>query len=295
MSDTTCYLNGQYLPLSEARISPLDRGFLFADGVYEVIPVYSRVPFRGEEHMIRFQKSFDGIGLANPHTPAEWNAIIGKVIAQADFDDQAVYLQVSRGADVKRDAAFPKADVKPTVFVFTAPMVKPSAAARENGVAVVSAPDIRWTRCNYKTVSLLPNAMTRQISAAAGATETVMFRDGFLTEGSASNIFVVKDGVILAVPQDNRILAGITYDVVSELAKKHGARFEVRMITESEVRSADELWVTSSTKEVLPITTLDGKPVGHGAAAGKPGPITRQMHAWYVAFRDEVIKKGARA
>jgi D-alanine transaminase len=294
MSDTTCYLNGQYLPLSEARISPLDRGFLFADGVYEVIPVYARVPFRGDEHMARFQKSFDGIGLANPHSADEWKAIIAKVIEQADFDDQAVYLQVTRGADVKRDAAFPKTDVKPTVFVFTAPMVKPSAAMRENGVTVVSAPDIRWTRCNYKTVSLLPNAMTRQISAAAGATETVMFRDGFLTEGSASNIFVVKNGVILAVPQDNRILAGITYDVVIELAKKHGARYEVRMITETEVRSADELWVTSSTKEVLPITTLDGKAVGHGASAGKPGPVTLQMHAWYVAFRDQVTK-GARA
>ena len=290
MSDTTCYLNGQYLPLSEARISPLDRGFLFADGVYEVIPVYNRVPFRGDEHLVRFQKSFDGIGLANPYSMDEWREIIANVIAKADFEDQAVYMQVTRGADVKRDAAFPKADVKPTVFVFTAPMVKPSAEARANGVAVVSAPDIRWTRCNFKTVSLLPNAMTRQISASVGATETVMFRDGFLTEGSASNIFVVKNGVILAVPQDNRILAGITYDVVIELAKKHGARYEVRMITENEVRNADELWVTSSTKEVLPITTLDGKPVGHGAGAGKPGPVTQQMHAWYVAFRDEVTK-----
>lgn len=291
MSDSTCYLNGEYLPLSQARISPLDRGFLFADGVYEVIPVYARVPFRGDEHLRRFQKSFDGIRLPNPHTLEEWNAIISGVIAKADFDDQAVYIQVTRGADVKRDAAFPKADVKPTVFVFTAPMVKPSAAMRENGVATVSAPDIRWTRCNYKTVSLLPNAMTRQLSAEAGATETVMFRDGFLTEGSSSNIFVVKDGVILAVPQDNRILAGITYDVVIELAKKHGARYEVRMITEAEVRSADEMWITSSTKEVLPIATLDGKPVG----CGQPGPVTRQMHAWYVAFRDEVIRKGARA
>jgi D-alanine transaminase len=284
------YLNGQFLPLSEARISPLDRGFLYADGVYEVIPVYSRYPFRLDEHLRRFQDSFDGIRLANPHTPDEWRAIILRLIADTDFDDQAVYIQVTRGADVKRDQCFP--NVPPTVFLFSAPLVSPSAAQREAGVAVITAPDIRWSRCDLKTVSLLANILTRQLSADAGCTETIMLRDGLLTEGSATNVFVVKNGVILTPPKDQRILPGITYDVVMELAVKHQAPHEVRPVSEAELRSADELWLTSSTKEVLAIATLDGQPVGHGVHVGKPGPVTRQMHAWFSAFKEEVMRHG---
>jgi D-alanine transaminase len=284
------YLNGQFLPLSEARISPLDRGFLYADGVYEVIPVYSRYPFRLDEHLRRFQDSFDGIRLVNPHTPDEWRAIILRLIAATDFDDQAVYIQVTRGADVKRDQCFPK--VPPTIFLFSAPLVSPSAAQREAGVAVITAPDIRWSRCDLKTVSLLANILTRQLSADAGCTETIMLRDGMLTEGSATNVFAVKNGVILTPPKDQRILPGITYDVVMELAVKHNAPHEVRPISEAELRSADELWLTSSTKEVLAIATLDGQPVGQGAQAGKPGPVTRQMHAWFSAFKEEVMRHG---
>ena len=285
----TAYLNGQFLPLSEARISPLDRGFLFADGAYEVIPVYSRFPFRIDEHLRRLQSSLDGIRLANPHTPEQWRSIILRIIAAAQFADQTLYIQVTRGADSKRDAPFPHG-VAPTVFLFTAPLVCPTAEQRATGIAAITTEDIRWGRCDLKTVSLLANVLTRQLAVDAGCAETVMLRDGFLTEGSASNIFVVREGCILAPPKDQRMLPGITYDVVLELAAKHGAAHAVRPVSEAELRSADELWMTSSNKEVLAITTLDGRPVGHDAQAGKPGPVTRQMHAWYCAFRDEVMR-----
>ena len=285
----TAYLNGQFLPLSEARISPLDRGFLYADGVYEAIPVYSRFPFRIDEHLRRLQDSLDGIALANPHTREQWRAIIVRLIAEAEFDDQSVYIQVTRGADLKREAPFPKG-IAPTVFLFTAPLIAPSAAQRESGVATITAEDIRWARCDLKTVTLLANVLMRQKAVDAGCTETIMLRDGHLTEGSASNIFCVKDGVILTPPKDQHMLAGITYDIVLELAAQHGAPHEVRPVSEIELRSADELWMTASSKEVLAITTLDGQPVGKGALAGKPGPVTRQMHAWYCVFRDEVMR-----
>ena len=287
----TAYLNGKFLPLAEARISPLDRGFLYADGAYEVIPVYSRFPFRLDEHLRRFQHSLDGVRLANPHRPDEWKAIIGQLIANADFADQSVYIQVTRGADIKRDMPFPK-DVPPTVFLFTAPLVTPTSEQRAGGIKAVTVPDIRWGRCDLKSVALLANVLARQQAIDAGCSEAVMLRDGFLTEGSASNIFVVKNGVILTPPKDYRMLPGVTYDIVLELATQHGAAHEVRPVSEAEVRSADELWMTSSTKEVLAITRLDGQPVGQGEHAGKPGPVTRQMHAWYAAFRDNVMRLG---
>lgn len=282
----TVYLNGQFLPLAEAKISPLDRGFLFGDGAYEVIPVYSRHAFRIDEHLNRLQRTLDGIRLDNPHAVGEWRALVEHVIAANNFDDQSVYIQVTRGADDKRDQAFP-AGVQPTVFIFTAPLVTPTAVQRETGIAVVSALDNRWLRCDLKTVALLANVLLRQQAIDAGCVETIMLRDGYLTEGAASNIFAVKDGVLLAPPKDHRMLPGITYDVVLELAARHGMPYEVREIAESEVRAADELWMTSSTKEVLPITLLDGKPVG----TGRPGPAAAQMYAWYCAFRDEVMRK----
>ena len=282
----TAYLNGQFLPIEEAKISPLDRGFLFGDGAYEVIPVYSRRPFRIDEHLRRLQITLDGIRLANPLALEEWRALVERIIAANDFNDQSVYLQVTRGADIKRDQAFP-IGIAPTVFVFTAPLVTPSAAQREAGIAVVSAVDNRWSRCDLKTVSLLANVLLRQQAIDAGCVETIMLRDGYLTEGAASNIFVVRDGVLLGPPKDHRMLPGITYDVVLELAARHGLPYAVREISEAEVRSADELWMTSSTKEVLPITRLDGLAVGNGT----PGPLARQMYAWYCAFRDDVMRK----
>jgi D-alanine transaminase len=282
----TAYLNGQFLPLDEAKISPLDRGFLFGDGAYEVIPVYSRRPFRIDEHLRRLQQTLDGIRLPNPHTLEQWRALVERIVQDGDADDLSVYIQVTRGADNKRDQAFPMG-VAPTAFIFSAPLITPTAAQRETGIAVISALDNRWLRCDLKTVALLANVLLRQQAIDAGCVETIMLREGFLTEGAASNIFVVKDGVLLAPPKDHRMLAGITYDVVLELAAKHGMAYEVREIADAELRVADELWMTSSTKEVLPITTLDGLPVGDG----KPGPAARQMYAWYCAFRDEVMRK----
>lgn len=285
------YLNGQFLPLAEARISPLDRGFLYSDGVYEVIPVYSRFPFRIDEHLARLQHSLDGIRLPNPHSDGEWRTLILRLIAETDFADQLLYIQVTRGADVKRDPCFPQG-VPQTVFMFTSPLVGPSAAQREQGVAAVTAPDIRWTRCDLKTVALLPNVLTRELAVDAGCAETIMIRNGFLTEGSSTNVFAVKNGVILTPPQDNLILPGITSDVVLELAQAHRAPLDVRPVSEAEVRDADELWITSSTKEVLAVVTLDGRPVGHGDAAGKPGPVTLRMHEWFCAFRENVMRRG---
>jgi D-alanine transaminase len=282
----TAYLNGQFLPIEAAKISPLDRGFLFGDGAYEVIPVYSRCAFRIDEHLNRLQQTLDGIRLANPHPAAQWRTIVERVIADSAAEDQSVYIQVTRGADNKRDQAFPP-DVTSTTFVFTAPLITPTSAQRETGIAVISALDNRWLRCDLKTVALLANVLLRQQAIDAGCVETIMLREGYLTEGAASNIFVVKNGLLLAPPKDHRMLAGITYDVVLELAGRHGMPYAVREISEAEVRTADELWMTSSTKEILPITTLDGKPVGNG----KPGPAARQMYAWYCAFRDEVMRK----
>ena len=287
----TAYLNGQFLPLSEARISPLDRGFLYADGVYEVIPVYSRYPFRIDEHLRRLQDSLDGVRLPNPHSNAEWKTIILRLIADAEFEDQTLYIQVTRGADSRRDACFPSG-VAQTVFLFTAPLVGPTPAQRESGVSAITATDIRWARCDIKTVALLPNVLTRQLSADAGCAEAIMLRDGYLTEGSSTNVFVVKNGVILTPPKDHRILPGITYDVVLELAAAHHAPHEVRPVSEEELRAGDELWLTSSTKEVLAVVTLDGQPVGHGDQAGKPGPVTRQMYEWFRAFREDVMRHG---
>ncbi len=287
MNSTTCYLNGDYLPLAEARISPLDRGFLFGDGAYEVIPVYSRRPFRIGEHLARLQQTLDGIRLANPLTPAEWSARIARIVAAAPFADQSVYLQVTRGADAKRDHAFPQG-VPPTVFIFTAPLTTTPDSVRASGVAAVTALDNRWLRCDLKVVALLANVLARQHAVDQGCAETILLRDGFMIEGAASNIFVVKDGTLLAPPKDHRMLPGVTYDVVLELAAQHGVPSVVREIPEEELRSADEVWMTSSTKEVLAITALDGKPVG----AGVPGPLARRMHDWYQQFKDEVMRRG---
>ena len=284
---STVFLNGEFMPLEAARISPLDRGFLFGDGAYEVIPVYSRQPFRLHEHVARLGNTLDSMRLPNPHRPDEWAAMIREVIDRNVWEDQSVYLQVSRGADDKRNHAFPKV-MRPTVFLMSEQLVTPPDFQREAGVACVSAADFRWLRCDLKTVAMLANCLLRQHAIDQGCVETVLFRDGFLTEGAASNIFVVKNGVMLAPPKSHLMLPGITYDVVLELAAGHGLKHEVREILEDEVRHADELWMTSSTKEVLPITRLDDKPVG----SGKPGPVGQQMHVWYQDFKNTVMRSG---
>lgn len=296
---STCYLDGSFLPLAEARVSPMDRGFLFGDGVYEVIPVYSRKPFRLDEHLTRLQRSLDAIRLANPLSMKGWRDVVTRLVADATHDDQSILLQVTRGPMAVRNHAFPS-QIHPTVFGLVEPMHAPSAELRMKGVSAISAPDFRWLRCHVKATSLLANCLLRQMAIDAGCAETILFRDGILTEGAASNIFVVKDGVLLAPQKNHLMLTGITYDVVLELAATHGLPSEVRDITDAEVRAADELWLTSSTKEVLPIVELDGRKVGTGgtASAGSPdntgtaGPLFKQMIGWYQDFKREVMRGG---
>lgn len=286
------YLNGRFLPLAEAGISPLDRGFLYGDGVYELIPVYSRRPFRLDEHLHRLQGTLNGIRLANPLSSENWKTVVERLIAAAPWDDQSVYLQVTRGADNKRDHAFPPATVAPTAFAFSSPLATTPAEVRASGVAAITVADQRWARCDLKVISLLANVLARQQAVEEGCAEALLIRDGFLKEGAASNIFVVKNGVLLAPPKTQLMLPGITYDVIIELAGQHGLPLAVREIAENELRDADEVWMTSSTKEVLAITRLDGEPVGHGAQAGRPGPIGEQMWQWYQDFKNTVMRKG---
>ena len=273
------YLNGEYLPIEEARISVLDRGFIYGDGVYELIPVYRRQPFRLPEHLARLQHSLDGIRLANPHPDARWEAIIRELIGRQPFEDQGVYFQVTRGV-AKRDHTFP-AGVSATVFMMSNPLATPPAEQVERGVAVVTAVDERWLHCDWKTISLVGNVLARQLAADHGAIETVMFRNGYLTEASASNVLIVKRGTIIAPPKDNLILPGITYDATWDLARDAGLPFELRPVTRDEALGADEMWLSSSTKEVLAVTTLDGKPF----AGGRPGPMFQRMYALFQASK----------
>ena len=285
------YLNGAFMPIEEAKVSVLDRGFIFGDGVYEVIPVYSRRPFRLAEHLRRLQHSLDGIKLKNPHSESEWTAILNELIERNAQDgrnqDQYLYLHITRGV-AKRDHAFPVPPVPPTVFAQSSPLPTPPAELLTSGIACITVPDNRWLRCDIKSIALLPNVLLRQAAVEAGCAEAILIRDdAFLTEGAASNIFVVKDGKLLAPPKDNLMLPGITYDVILELAAANGIPYEVRRISKAEVLGADELLLTSSTKEVLAITTLDGKPVGNG----KPGAMFARLYPLYQAFKRDVMRK----
>ena len=286
MTTPIAHFNGKLLPLDRISISPLDRGFIFGDGVYEVIPVYEGVALRAREHFERLQRSMDAIGLANPRSIDEWIAAVDALLAHHP-GNQSVYIQVTRGAPAKRDHVIPQG-LEPTVFMMCQPLATPSREAVEDGVACVTARDFRWEKCHIKSTSLLGNVLARQISVEAGAIETIMLRDGLLTEASASNVFVVKDGAVAAPPRDNLILMGITYDLVVALAAQGAVRLEIRPVTETELRAADEIWLSSSTKEVLAVTTLDGRPVG----GGKPGPLFRRMHALYQEHKAKL--KGTR-
>lgn len=273
------YLNGKFMPIEEACIPVLDRGFIFGDGVYEVIPVYSRKPFRLHEHLLRLQHSLDGIRLKNPFGNDEWKRLLEQVVAQNDGEDQYLYLHITRGV-AKRDHAFP-ANVAPTVFIMSNPLLPPPAGMLVGGAAAITAVDNRWVRCDVKAISLLPNVLLRQLAVDVQALETILIRDGFLTEGAASNIFIVKNDILLAPPKSNLMLPGITYDVVLELAATNRIDHDVRQITEAEVRSADEILLTSSTKEIMPITTLDQRPVG----TGKPGNLFARLHTLYQDYK----------
>ena len=280
---TLCYLNGEYTPLQDAKISVLDRGFIFGDGVYEVLPVYGGQPFRFAQHMARLDRSLAELRMANPLTHAAWHEVAMKLLNDYAREsgtpnaapDQLIYIQVTRGV-APRDHVM-TTGVAPTVFVMTNQMKPVPAALRATGVACVTADDFRWEKAHIKSTSLLGAVFSRQISADAGAMETVMFRDGKLSEAAASNVWVVKDGCVMGTPKDNLVLEGIRYGLIDELCRAAGLRFELRRISRAEVFAADELLLSSATKEVLAITRLDGQVIG----SGQPGPAYAQLYAGY--------------
>lgn len=278
--DTTCYLNGEFVKLAEARVSVLDRGFIFGDGIYEVVPVYYRKPFRFEQHLARFERSTREIGLSNPLDRAGWRALVDDLVERnfaSAGEHQFVYWQVTRGP-AKRDFAFP-ADSTPTVFAMTSPFARPSEGQRTQGLTAVTRRDERWLRCDIKSVSLLGAVLARQYATEQGADEVVQFRDGILTEGSSSNMWVVKDGVVHGAQRDHLILEGIRYSFIEELCAAAGVPFKVARLTQAEVAGADELMLSAATREILPIARLDGRPIGSGA----PGPIYSKLRSAYDA------------
>lgn len=279
MNDPIVYLNGAFTPLSEAKIPVLDRGFIFGDGIYDVVPLYGKKGFRMQEHIARLFRSMAYIGIPNPHTEAQWHALINQVVESNGLDDQLVYIQVTRGV-AKRAHAFPK-EVTPTVFIMTNPLVLPSEKVRSEGVACVTIEDKRWLNCQIKATSLLGNILAAEHAAREGVLETIQFRDGYLTEGSSSNIWVVKNGILLAPPKDNQILEGIRYGLLEELSAALGIAFEARKVTKEEVLSADEVLVSSASKELLPVVKIDGQAIG----SGKPGAVFGKLYQAYQAAK----------
>ena len=304
LPDTLCYLNGDYTPLKDAKVSVLDRGFIFGDGVYEVVPSYAGRLFRFAQHMARLDRSLAELRIANPLTHAEWREIAMQLIAirahkiraesqkeglmeaqSGSEPDQTIYIQVSRGVAM-RDHVMPPG-LKPTVFVMVNAMKLPTAQQRSDGVACVTADDFRWEKAHIKSTSLLGAVFSRQISADAGALETVMFRGDYLSEAAASNVWVVKGGKLIGSLRDNLVLEGIRYGLFEELCRAQRIPFELRRITRAEVLDADELLLSSATKEVLPVTLLDGHKVGTGSYVGRPGPIYAKLYAAYQEAKEQ--------
>ena len=278
-----CYLNGEYLPFADARVSPFDRGFLFGDGAYEVMPVYAGRPFRAAAHCARLRRSLAAIRMEDPHTADEWRALLAALIAMNGGGDQSVYWQVTRGAERGRNHA-PLPQLPRTVFLFSTPLVLPSAAAREHGVACVSAHDTRWARCDIKSIALLANVLLRELAVDAGAAETILLRDGHLTEGSSSAVHVVQAGELRTPAYSQEILPGTTRGVVEELAARARIAQRAGPVSEAQLRGADEIWLSSAAREILPVTTLDGAAVG----SGRPGPVWRRIYDELQQYKREL-------
>jgi D-alanine transaminase len=271
------YLNGAFLPLSEAKVPVLDRGFIFGDGIYEVVPVYARRLFRWPEHLARLKRSLAKIRIDNPYSDSQWLALIESLIQQHPWSEQFVYLHITRGV-AKRDHAFPKAS-KPTVFAMTSALQAVPQHVRREGVAAITLDDQRWLHCDIKSISLLGNVLARQAAVDADAAECIQFRDGQMTEGSSSNIWLVRHGEVLGAPVDHRILEGIRVGLMETLCHGCGIGFRNAAISREELFQADELLLTSATKEVLAITKVDHKPVGEG----KPGPVYHRLYQAAIA------------
>ena len=278
-ADAVCYLNGEFVPLAEARVPVLDRGFIFGDGIYEVVPAYGAAPFRWPQHLARLKRSLAKLRIANPNDDDGWTRLVHELIGRHPWADQFVYIQVTRGV-AKRDHAFP-ADAVPTVFAMTSELKPPAEQYRTEGVSAITLPDERWLHCDIKSTALLGNVLARQAAADAGALECLMFRDGMLTEGSSSNVWIVRNGTVLGAPRNHLVLEGIRYGLLEELCAAAGVPFDLRPITREDVLAAEEVLISSATKEVLPVTRLDGRPVG----AGTPGPIWRSLWDAYQAAK----------
>src|SRR5690625_1544260 len=274
-NDSIFYLIGQYVLLGDARISVLDRVFIFGDGIYDVVPAYGGRPFRMDAHLARLERSLASIQIQVDMTRADWERLVTDLIHRSGLGDCIAYIQVTRGV-ARRDHAFP-ADATPTVFCMVSPFERPGAPLREQGVSAVSIPDLRWLRCEIKSVSLLGNVLAKQAAVEAGVDEVLQFRDGFLTEGASCNVWLAKDGALLAPPRSNLTLEGIRYRVLEELAMQAGIAFDARPIPEADVDQADEIMITSATREILPVTRYYGKPVG----TGQPGPVYQTLRKGY--------------
>jgi D-alanine transaminase len=278
-----CYLNGAYLPLAEARVSPFDRAFLFGDAVYEVLPVYASRPFRLREHLDRLNRSLAGIRMPAPLSHGDWAQRCQELIARNAAREAYLYLQVTRGAEFGRNHLWPD-DLQPTVFAYITPLEPMPASFLEQGVAAVTAADTRWARRDIKSTALLANILLKKLSADAGAFETIMLENGELTEGSSTSVHVVNNGVIRTPPNGHHILPGTTRDVVTELAARLNLRCETGRVTESQLRGADEIWLAFATRGVLPVTRLDAAPIG----GGKPGPLFRRMSSAFTEYAQEL-------
>jgi D-alanine transaminase len=268
-----CWLNGEYLPLLEARVSPLDRGFLFGDGAYEVVPVHRGRPFRLRAHLDRFERSLAELRIRNPLALADWAEVVGRLSRAAAQPELLVYLQVTRGAEHGRNHLFPPAATAPTGFAFVSPYPAPAPATLAQGLAAVTLEDTRWARCDIKSVALLANVLLRQQAQDQGGAEAILHRDGRVTEGSSSTVFIAREGRLLTPPNDHSILPGTTRDAVLELAADW-LPVDIRRFALDELRSADEVWIASAGRGVLPVTSIDGRPV----AAGTPGPAWTTMY-----------------
>ena len=279
LPDTLCHLNGRTLPLRDAQVSVLDRGFLFGDGVYEVVPVYGRRLFRFDDHMARLERSLSKLRIPNPHDRPGWLALLRELVDAHPADDQMLYLQVTRGVAPREHVMVQ--GLEPTVFAMTNSMRPPSADQRHHGVACVTARDFRWERGDIKSTSLLGNVLARQIAADHGAAETLLLRDGWLTEGSSSNVWIVHEGALLGPPKSEHLLEGVRMVLMAELCDECGIAHNLRPLSEDDVRTADEVLITSAGREVLPVTRIDGEPVGHGALRGRPGPVYARLYEAY--------------
>lgn len=286
MAEQIAYLNGQFLPISEAKVPAQDRGFLFGDGVYEVIPVYHKRLFEFEAHLQRLKNSLEATHIVNPMSDGDWQALLQELIDRHPWDNQFLYLQVTRGIQPQRDH-LPEAGLTPTVYAYTNPLKPIPDAIKSKGIKVVTLEDIRWLRCDIKAITLLPNIMMKLAAKEQGADDAILIgRDGTVSEGTASNVFIVKDGNLITPPTSHKILPGITRLVIEKIAERHHIPIQERNLSQEDLVNADEIWLTSSTKDALPVCTLNHRPVG----SGEPGPIWRQMQTYFSEVKQEMIE-----